>query len=228
MPLYPLYTVNTLTLTLSSALHCITVGLDLNLIISELLEERQLICRGLAHPIVFNQTKEHPELWGRTPGLVSSTSGAGDNVNSFSTFQKFGAVEVTPRNYYKLMQSKQNTLLFPGGVRDVFQTDPNYPLLWPDKPDFVRTAARFNATIVPLSEYCICCTEIEVAASLLACRDQAFCSLMHCGCLLLMRMLRCGGHVGKCPRPGESQRLGTNTFSGETHIRSGWFPGRAI
>lgn len=49
------------------------------------------------------------------------------------------------------MQSGQNALLFPGGVRDVFSTDPSYPLNWPEKQDFVRTAARFNATIVPLS-----------------------------------------------------------------------------
>ncbi|CAB9515470.1 expressed unknown protein [Seminavis robusta] len=125
-------------------------GLDLNLIIAELLEERNLICRGMAHPFVFNQTKEFPELRGRTPGLLSSNGPAG-GINSFTNFQKFGAVPVTPRNYYKLMQSGQNALLFPGGVKDVWQTDPSYPLLWPEKTDFVRTAARFNATIVPLS-----------------------------------------------------------------------------
>ena len=125
--------------------------MDLNLIIGELLEESGLVCRGLAHPVVFNQTSgRNPELLGRTPGLVSPDGGGGGNVNSFSTFQKFGAVAVTPRNYYRLMQSGQNALLFPGGVKDVFQTDSSYPLLWPDKPDFVRTAARFNATIVPL------------------------------------------------------------------------------
>ena len=131
------------------------VGLDLNLIIGELLEECDLVCRGLAHPVVFNQTSRgNPELHGRTPGLVSPVGGGGGrgggNTNSFSTFEKFGAVAVTPRNYYRLMQSGQNALLFPGGVKDVFQTDSSYPLLWPDKPDFVRTAARFNATIVPL------------------------------------------------------------------------------
>ena len=126
--------------------------MDLNLIIGELLEECDLICRGLAHPVVFNQTGGgNPELFGRTPGLVApDRRNGGDSVNSFSTFQKFGAVAVTPRNYYRLLQTGQNALLFPGGVKDVFQTDPSYPLLWPKKPDFVRTAARFNATIVPL------------------------------------------------------------------------------
>lgn len=135
--------------------HATAVGLDLNLIIAELLEERNLVCRGLAHPVVFNQTKKAPELRGRTPGLVPSASsrqgGGGGGVNGFSNFQKFGAVAVTPKNYYRLLQTGQNALLFPGGVGDVFQTDPGYPLLWPEKPDFVRTAARFNATIVPIS-----------------------------------------------------------------------------
>lgn len=63
----------------------------------------------------------------------------------------FEIVAVTPKNYYKLMESGQNALLFPGGVKDLFQTDPKYPLKWPEKPDFVRTAAKFNATIIPVS-----------------------------------------------------------------------------
>jgi hypothetical protein len=91
------------------------VGLDLSMIIAELLEKRGLICRGLAHPIVFNQTK-NLGLRGRRPGLRSSGSDGG--VNSFSNFQEFGAVAVTPRNYYNLMQSGQNALLFPGTFKN--------------------------------------------------------------------------------------------------------------
>jgi len=131
------------------------VGQDLNMIVAELLEQRGLIARGLGHPIIFNQTSnsENLELRGRTPGLVDNNNNNNNNagVNAFATYQKFGAVEVNPRNYYKLMQSGQAALLFPGGVADLFQTDPKYPLLWPEKTDFVRTAARFNATIVPVS-----------------------------------------------------------------------------
>jgi hypothetical protein len=59
---------------------------------------------------------------------------------------------VTPRNYYRLMQTGQVGLLFPGGVREVFHgKDEAYELFWPEKVDFVRVAARFNATIVPIS-----------------------------------------------------------------------------
>jgi len=50
------------------------------------------------------------------------------------------------------MQTGQSALLFPGGVREVFHgKDEAYKLFWPEDTDFVRTAARFNATIVPLS-----------------------------------------------------------------------------
>ena len=59
---------------------------------------------------------------------------------------------VSPKNYYRLMQTGQNALLFPGGVREVFHgKDEAYELFWPDKVDFVRIAAKFNATIVTIS-----------------------------------------------------------------------------
>lgn len=121
------------------------------MIVAELIEQRNIIARGLGHPIIFNQTK-YPELLGRTPGLVDSSQRQGaQGTNNFNNFQKFGAVPVTPKNYYKLMQSGQNALLFPGGTKDLFQTDPSYPLKWPEKPDFVRTVAKFNGTIIPIS-----------------------------------------------------------------------------
>lgn len=59
---------------------------------------------------------------------------------------------VTPRNFYRLMETGQTALLFPGGVREVFHgKNEAYKLFWPEKVDFVRVAARFNATIVPVS-----------------------------------------------------------------------------
>lgn len=51
------------------------------------------------------------------------------------------------------METNQTALLFPGGVREVFhRKGEDYDLFWPeDKADFVRVAARFNATVVPIS-----------------------------------------------------------------------------
>ena len=125
------------------------MGLDLNLIVPKLLEEN-ITVRGLAHPLLF-QNGINDELDGRQPGLTADTASQ-QGPNNAALFRRFGAVQVTPRNYYRLMESGQNVLLFPGGVREVFHgRDEAYQLFWPEKVDFVRTAARFNATIVPLS-----------------------------------------------------------------------------
>lgn len=115
------------------------------MLVSQLLEDRDLLIRGLAHPVAFLGTQTN-NLQGRTPGLGDDSR---NPVNG--DFQQWGAVMVTPRNYYRMLQSGQNALLFPGGAREALSGQPGYPLMWPNKLDFVRTAARFNATIVPLS-----------------------------------------------------------------------------
>jgi pimeloyl-ACP methyl ester carboxylesterase/1-acyl-sn-glycerol-3-phosphate acyltransferase len=132
-------------------------GLDLGLVLAELYEQRQIWARGLAHPVVSSRLDKSLQMPNRplSPGLVEkpkNVRGGGGDPSNPSTFQEFGAVMVTPRNYYKLLQTGQNVLLFPGGVREVFHgKDEAYKLFWPETPDFVRTAARFNATIVPLA-----------------------------------------------------------------------------
>mmetsp|Transcript_3776 Transcript_3776/g.5834 ORF Transcript_3776/g.5834 Transcript_3776/m.5834 type:complete len:725 (-) Transcript_3776:374-2548(-) len=129
-------------------------GLDLGMIIAELVEERDLWVRGLAHPIAMGVAGAINGGEQVASRRTIRTDGNGDNNNFFSTdrFKDFGAVVVTPRNYYRLMQTGQNALLFPGGVKEVFHgKDEAYKLIWPENVDFVRTAARFNATIVPIS-----------------------------------------------------------------------------
>jgi len=118
------------------------VGLDLSLIVSELIEQRDIYPRGLAHPILFAGAN-----------FFGGDGGGGGGNNMASDYKKYGAVQVSPRNYYRLMETGQTAMLFPGGVREVFHgKDEAYQLFWPEnKIDFVRTAARFNATIVPLS-----------------------------------------------------------------------------
>lgn len=128
------------------------LGLDLGMVIAELLEERGIMARGLAHPVIFEQTgasAARPKPENSIPGIQQS-----ENNSPFDNalFQQFGAVKVSPRNYYRLLQTGQNVLLFPGGVREVFHgKDEAYQLFWPETADFVRTAARFNATVIPIS-----------------------------------------------------------------------------
>lgn len=116
-------------------------GIDLGMIIAELIQKRGIIARGLAHPFIFSNINQQDSDF--TDTIPKSDVG---------TFQKFGAVMVSPRNYYRLMETNQTALLFPGGVREVFHgKDEAYKLFWPEKVDFVRTAAKFNATVITIS-----------------------------------------------------------------------------
>jgi len=66
--------------------------------------------------------------------------------------KRFGAVEVSKRAYYRLLQQKECILLYPGGLKEAFhERSQKYQLLWDDQEDFLRMAARFNATIIPFS-----------------------------------------------------------------------------
>jgi hypothetical protein len=127
----------------------------MSLFVSDLLEQRGILARGLAHPVAFlnrtanNMKPNFGELDGRIPGLRSITKQPG--MMFAAGFERYGAVLVTPRNYYRLLQTGQSALLFPGGVLEAQSGNKSYPLFWPEKVDFVRTAARFNATIVPMS-----------------------------------------------------------------------------
>lgn len=126
---------------------------------ADMFEERGIFARGLAHPVAFigqqqgsnRSSNFNFELDGRTPGLLATGNNSSGIGPPNANFEKFGAVMVTPRNYYRVLQSGQNALLFPGGAAEALSGNKSYPLLWPEKVDFVRTAARFNAIIVPLS-----------------------------------------------------------------------------
>ena len=115
-----------------------------------MLEKRNIAARGLAHPVVF-QAGNGVGPTG-PPQRITKRNKAGPLDQPPGDFQTFGAVMVTPKNFYRLMATGQAGLLFPGGVREVFHgKGEDYELFWPEKADFVRVAARFNATIVPIS-----------------------------------------------------------------------------
>ncbi|CAN0259811.1 unnamed protein product, partial [Phaeothamnion confervicola] len=68
-------------------------------------------------------------------------------------FMAFGAVPVSPRNFYRLLRRGDPVLLFPGGAREALHGKGEaYQVFWPeDRRDFVRTAVALNATIIPFS-----------------------------------------------------------------------------
>ncbi|CAE8585965.1 unnamed protein product [Polarella glacialis] len=91
---------------------------------------------------------------GRSARPAAADTGQGqelaENFGLGGGFAKWGAVPVTPRNFFRLLQRKEAVLLFPGGAREACHgAGEKYQLFWPTKTDFVRIAARFDAIIVP-------------------------------------------------------------------------------
>ncbi|KAJ6848644.1 acyltransferase-like protein, chloroplastic isoform X2 [Iris pallida] len=109
------------------------MGLELGPLGEAFLREKNIIIRGMAHPILFTQ-RETPR----------------QEMSRFDLLRIFGAVPVSPTNMYRLLSRKSFVLLYPGGAREALhRKGEEYKLYWPDQPEFVRMAARFDATIVP-------------------------------------------------------------------------------
>tara|TARA_B110000240_G_scaffold22136_1_gene22453 strand:+ start:204 stop:2621 length:2418 start_codon:yes stop_codon:yes gene_type:complete len=158
-----------------------TVAPDLPFILERFIVDRNVLPRGLAHPVVMgggrargrsgaddilekkkgeDQRKKDgteavklPDFFGvpPPPGLQSLVTtaqraveatlrdgagagargqplteaarqfGGGDGPTGISQFSKFGAVPVSGRNLYKLLNNGECILLFPGGVREAFK-----------------------------------------------------------------------------------------------------------
>jgi hypothetical protein len=89
------------------------------MIISELLEERGIMARGLAHPIAMGGFAGGEPRTGAQEPTVRKQKRRWEFNEEDSQFQgdlfsMFGAVKVSPRNFYRLLQTNQTMLLFPG------------------------------------------------------------------------------------------------------------------
>lgn len=110
------------------------LGLELVPLVSRIYNERNILVRGIAHPMMFKRQK----------------NGSLPEISSFDTFRIMGAVPVAPTNLFKLLSSKSHVLLYPGGMREALhRKGEEYKLFWPEQSEFIRMAARFGAKIVP-------------------------------------------------------------------------------
>ncbi|KAL7190168.1 hypothetical protein ACSBR2_022446 [Camellia fascicularis] len=110
------------------------LGLELVPLVSRIWKERNILLRGIAHPMMFTKLRD---------GLLPELS-------SFDTFRMMGAVPVSATNFYKLFASKSHVLLYPGGMREALhRKGEEYKLFWPQQSEFIRMAARFGAKIIP-------------------------------------------------------------------------------
>ncbi|KAL0377253.1 UNVERIFIED_CONTAM: Acyltransferase-like protein, chloroplastic [Sesamum radiatum] len=110
------------------------LGFELVPLVSRFWMERNILLRGVAHPMMFTKLRE-----GRLPAL-----------SAFDTFRIMGAVPVSAANFYRLFSSKSHVLLYPGGMREALhRKGEEYKLFWPEQSEFVRMAAKFGAKIIP-------------------------------------------------------------------------------
>lgn len=85
------------------------LALDLVPLVSRIFTERNILVRGVAHPLFFERRKN---------GMLPDPS-------SFDSFRIAGAVPVAGTNLFKLLSSKSHVLLFPGGIREVLHRKVN-------------------------------------------------------------------------------------------------------
>lgn len=143
-----------------------TLALDMAIMCEEILRERNILLRGLAHPAIFASREQDSKESGggdmrvdAMPAILNALNGRTDtNTNTqgrrgFEGFlTEFGAVPVGPRNFAKLLSNNEAILLYPGGVREAYRKKgEEYKLFWPVKSEFVRMAAKYDAIIVPFA-----------------------------------------------------------------------------
>ncbi|KAL3722933.1 hypothetical protein ACJRO7_035170 [Eucalyptus globulus] len=109
-------------------------GLELAPLVTGFMNQRNILLRGIAHPIILEKYKKGQPL----------------DSASYDTHRLMGAAPVSGTNLFKLLSSKSHVLLYPGGMREALhRKGEEYKLFWPEEPEFVRMAARFGAKIVP-------------------------------------------------------------------------------
>ncbi|CAH8357773.1 unnamed protein product [Eruca vesicaria subsp. sativa] len=100
----------------------------------QFVHERNINLRPLVHPMMFTRMRD---------GLLP-------DVSVYDTLRMMGSVPISATHLHNLLSAKSHILLFPGGIREALhRKGEEYKLMWPEKPEFVRAAAKFGAKIVP-------------------------------------------------------------------------------
>ena len=154
-----------------------TLALDMGVMIEELIRQRGLLVRGLAHPIIFSGSSrgggngdEGGEGGDAAAADPSSRGRPSTSPSGFEAFMtEYGAVPVGGRNFHRLLATGQAVLLYPGGVREAYKKRGEaYQLFWPDgRDEFVRMAAKHGGVIVPFA-----CVGPEDSLTLVADADE--------------------------------------------------------
>ncbi|EOA23595.1 hypothetical protein CARUB_v10016792mg [Capsella rubella] len=109
------------------------LAFDMIPMISQILKERNIHLRGLAHPMFFLNLDD----------TILDTK-------MLDKYKIMGGVPVSNFSIYKLLREKAHVLLYPGGVREALhRKGEEHKLFWPERSEFVRVASKFGAKIIP-------------------------------------------------------------------------------
>ncbi|CAE7592891.1 URA2, partial [Symbiodinium sp. CCMP2456] len=124
-------------------------SLDGIFLVDEFLREQRRLVTAMVYPPLLNEVSPLAPLPYPFPG-------------SRQLFEKFKVMPTSARNLLRALRPNRTgnvdgpgagaALLFPGGAREVFKRKgEEYQLFWPPQPEFIRIAAKANATIIPFS-----------------------------------------------------------------------------
>ncbi|KAK2666066.1 hypothetical protein Ddye_004640 [Dipteronia dyeriana] len=107
------------------------LGFELIPMITQFIIEKNILLRGISHPLLFVNMRDRFE-------------------GAFDLLRLMGAVPLSATNFYKLLSSKSHVIMYPGGGREALhRKGEEYKLFWPEQSEFVRMAAKFGAKIIP-------------------------------------------------------------------------------
>jgi hypothetical protein len=78
------------------------LGLELAPLVTKIFSERNILVRGIAHPMMFVRDKQ----------------GAIPDLSKYDSYRMMGAVPVSAANFYNLCLQTSHALLYPGGIRE--------------------------------------------------------------------------------------------------------------
>ncbi|KAK3183866.1 hypothetical protein Dsin_031152 [Dipteronia sinensis] len=126
------------------------LGFELIPMITQFIIEKNILLRGISHPLLFFKMRDGFE-------------------GAFDLLRLMGAVPLSASNFYKLLSSKSHVIMYPGGGREALhRKGEEYKLFWPEQSEFVRMAAKFGAKIIPFGAV----GEDDVAQLVLDYNDQ--------------------------------------------------------
>jgi len=127
-------------------------GLDGPLLVREMLNERGVLVKALVYPPLMGKGFNDDKVRNADEQAYPLHPLPYPPKGTAEVFSMYKAQPISARTLVGLLANNEPVLVFPGGTREAFKRrGESYKLFWPDKPDLMRIAAKYNAVVVPFS-----------------------------------------------------------------------------